>query len=262
MPENNSNTLIIKTPEGISFSLLPAGPLTRFFAWGIDLAVIIAITTILSTLLYSLSALSLDFSRALTALMYFGVSIGYGILTEWYWRGQTLGKRLLRLRVVDENGLRVQFSQIVIRNLLRFVDALPALYLVGGIAALVTKKAQRLGDYAANTIVIHSAKSMEYDLEKIEAQKYNSFRDYPPLEARLRRRVLPAEAALAFQALVRRGTLYPEARAQLMKDIATHFKSLVTFPEEAALGLTDEQYVKNIVDIIFRPKSAPAAPGS
>ena len=55
----------------------------------------------------------------------FAISVGYAIFTEWFWRGQTVGKRLLRLRVIEEQGLRLQFSQIVTRNLLRFVDMLP-----------------------------------------------------------------------------------------------------------------------------------------
>jgi hypothetical protein len=45
---------------------------------------------------------------------------------EWRWRGQTIGKRVLRLRVVDAQGLRLHFTQVVLRNLLRFVDMLPA----------------------------------------------------------------------------------------------------------------------------------------
>jgi len=76
------------------------------------------------TALGFLGLISFDFARAFTVLAYFVIQIGYGIVMEWFWRGQTLGKRLLRLRVIDSQGLRLQFSQIVIRNLLRFVDML------------------------------------------------------------------------------------------------------------------------------------------
>ena len=72
----------------------------------------------------------------LLPILYFVVWIGYGILFEWFWRGQTPGKRLFRLRVMDVNGLRLQFHQILMRNLLRAVDSLPACYLVGGLACL------------------------------------------------------------------------------------------------------------------------------
>ena len=252
MREGRTNTLVIRTPEGISFSLLLAGPVTRFFAWAIDLACIAAVAFILSFLHALVGLVSRDIGVAVATLLYFGVSIGYGILTEWYWRGQTLGKRILKLRVVDEQGLRLQFSQIAIRNLLRFVDALPLFYLVGGLACLISRRVQRLGDYAANTVVIRSRPSVEYDLEEIASGKYNSFRDHPHIEARLRQRVSPDEAALAVQALQRRNELESDARVALFRHFADHFRALIVFPEEATFGLTDEQYVRNVVDSLFR----------
>ncbi|MFQ5990014.1 MAG: RDD family protein, partial [Candidatus Methylomirabilales bacterium] len=170
--------------------------------------------------------------------------------------GQTLGKRLLRLRVIDEQGLRLQFSQIVIRNLLRFVDMLPMFYLVGGIACLASRRAQRLGDFASNTIVIRNPQIVEPDLDQLAVGKFNSLREYPHLEARLRQRVSPQEAGLALQALLRREELEPVARVELFNAIASHFVSVVKFPEDATYGITDEQYVRNVVEILFRPRSA------
>src|SRR5262249_58768067 len=64
-------------------------------------------------------------------------------LCEWYWRGQTVGKRMLRLRVVDRQGLRLQPSQIITRNLLRFVDGLPAFYMLGGLTSLLNRQIGR-----------------------------------------------------------------------------------------------------------------------
>ena len=136
------NSLTIRTPEGIEFSLMLAGPVTRFLAWSVDLLVILATNKLLGVLLGVLGIISRDIAMAAAVLGYFIVSIGYGIVTEWYWRGQTLGKRLLRLRVTDVRGLQLRFSQIVIRNLLRFVDSLPVLYLVGGLACLINRRAQ------------------------------------------------------------------------------------------------------------------------
>jgi len=252
MSDTKINTLVIATPEGISFALPLAGPAVRFFAWAVDLACIIAVTSIISTLLFTLSILSPSLAGALSTLAFFAVSVGYGMFLEWFWRGQTLGKRLLKLRVMDEQGLKLQPSQVVVRNLLRFVDALPLFYLVGGISCLVSKKAQRLGDYAANTVVVRIVPGLEYDLSRLAADKYNSFRDYPSLEARLKHLVSAQEADLAFRALLRREELAPQARVQLMKEFAGHFRALVPFPEEAVFGLTDEQYVKNVVDSLFR----------
>jgi hypothetical protein len=152
--------------------------------------------------------------------------------------------------------LKLHFSQVAIRNLLRAVDMLPGFYLVGGLACLWSRRAQRLGDIAANTIVIRSPKLGEPDLDQLLAGKYNSLRAYPHLEARLRQRVSPGEAALAVQALVRRDQLEPAARVDLFAQLAAHFRSKVVFPAEALDGITDEQYVRNVVDVLYRTGQA------
>ncbi len=231
----------------------------RCLAWIIDLACIGAILTILGTLLGSLRLISADFARALSVLGYFAISIGYGIGMEWHWRGQTLGKRLLRLRVMDASGLRLHFSQIAIRNLLRVVDMLPAFYMVGGMACLISQRAQRLGDFAANTIVVVQPRYAEPALDQLLAGKYNSLRDHPHLAARLRQRVSPAEARVALQALLRREDFAPAHRVELFADLGRHFRSLVAFPPDALEGISDEQYVRNVVDVVFRSRSAAKA---
>jgi uncharacterized RDD family membrane protein YckC len=250
-----TNTLLIRTPEGILFSQLLAGPMSRFLACAIDIGCIMGASMILSTLMALLSLVSVDIARAMTILLYFAVSIGYGIALEWLWRGQTVGKRVLRLRVVDAQGLKVQFSQIVIRNLLRFVDMMPVFYLVGGIACLVSRKSQRLGDFAANTVVVRNPKVSEPDVDQLLAGKFNSLRQYAHLEARLRQRVTPAEAAIAMHAIMRRDELEPVARVELFHDLAAHFRTKADFPVEATEGITDEQYVRNVLDIVYRTRT-------
>ncbi len=250
--QGSYTTLTIRTPEGITFSLPLAGPVTRFFAWAIDLAVIAAASLVLRIVTLPFHLVLPDITVALVMVVYFGVSMGYGMAFEWFWRGQTLGKKLLGLRVVDQRGLRLRFSQVAVRNLLRAVDSLPVFYLVGGIACVLNRYAQRLGDYAANTVVIRRRAVAPYDASQIGAVKYNSFRDYPHLEARLRRIVSQEEAALAVEALMSRDSFEPNARTEVFRDFADHFRSKVTFPEDATLGLTDEQYVRNAVDSLFR----------
>ncbi len=254
MVATRTDALTIETPEGIVFSLQLAGPLTRFLAWCVDMACIAAITGVLNTVLGVLGAISHDIAMAAVALAYFIVSVGYGMATEWLWHGQTVGKRLLRLRVTDAQGLRLQFSQIAIRNLMRFVDSLPAFYLVGGIACLLSVKAQRLGDLAGNTVVVWIPRISQPDLKQLLKDSPNSFIAYPQLCARLRQRVLPREANLALQALLRRDELADDARVKLFKEIAAYFRTLVAFPQEAADSISDEQYVRNVADILFSSK--------
>jgi uncharacterized RDD family membrane protein YckC len=250
-----SAALRIKTPEGITFSFQLAGPVVRCLAWTVDFLVIIVISQGVGILGQVAGIISEDFAAAVATLGYFTVSIGYGVAAEWAWRGQTIGKRLVGLRVMDAQGLRLQFHQILLRNLLRFVDMLPALYLVGGLACYFSRRAQRLGDLAANTIVVYNPKHLEPDLDQLLAGKFNSLGQFPHLEARLRQRVSPAEARLALQALVRRDELDPAARVTLFEELADHFKAVVTFPPEAIEAMPDEQYVRNVVDLLFRTKA-------
>jgi uncharacterized RDD family membrane protein YckC len=254
MNRSKTNNLLIRTPEGIVFSMLLAGPVVRSLAWAVDLACIIAAMSIIGTSVSALGVVSVDLAGAVSMIIYFLVSIGYGITAEWLWRGQTVGKRLLRLRVIDAGGLKLQFSQIVIRNLLRFFDSLPVFYLVGGVACFITGKSQRLGDFAANTVVIRTIEAADPDVDQLIGGKFNSLRSFPHLTARLRRQTSPQEAGIALQALMRRNEFDPEARIELFREIAGHFRSVVEFPEEAEFGITDEQYIRNVVDIIFREK--------
>jgi len=189
---------------------------------------------------------------AAQVIAYFALTFGYSIFFEWLWRGQTIGKRVLKLRVVDADGLRLTSSQIVIRNLLRLVDLLPFCYTVGGAFLVLSPKLQRLGDLAANTVVIRIDSGLRPDLTPILGDSYNSLRAYPHLAARLRQSVDPAEAQIALEAVLRRDKLDAAARVQLFASLAEHFRSLVTFPETATLGLSDEQYVRDVVDLLFR----------
>ena len=252
MIPSKTNTLQMTTPEGIVFALNLASPITRFLAYAVDLACISALTILLGAIIGLLGILSSDIASGAMFVAYFGLQIGYGILFEWLWRGQTIGKRLLKLRVMDAQGLHLHFSQIVIRNLLRFVDSLPLFYLVGGATCLFSRSAQRLGDLAANTIVVRTIDVAAPDLDQILAGKYNSLRDYPHVLARLRQRTTLQESDIALRAVLRRNEFEPGDRLNLFAQIAAHFKGFVEFPQEAIDGISDEQYVRNIVDVLFR----------
>jgi uncharacterized RDD family membrane protein YckC len=250
-----TNIHLIKTPEGIVFSQLLAGPAVRFCAWFVDVLIIFALATLFNYLLVVLVLISPDFAGAIGALGFFAISVGYGMLFEWSWRGQTIGKRIFRMRVVDAEGMRLQFNQIVIRNLLRFVDSLPVFYFIGGVACLLNRKCQRLGDLAANTIVIRHPVVNEPDLEQLLAGKFNSLRQYPHLEARLRQRVPPGEAAVLLQAIMRRDEFDPAARVELFRELAEYFRARAEFPPEATDGIADEQYLRNLVDVLYQTRA-------
>lgn len=245
--------LLIETPEGISFPLMLADPLTRLIAFVIDLLVIQAVSSMLGGITLLFGLISFDFFYALNTLIGFALAITYPMLLEWFWRGQTVGKRLMKLQVMDERGLHLRGDQVILRNLLRPVDALPLFYMTGGLMALFSRKAQRIGDFASGTIVVQREPLIDPQLEEILPDKYNSMRQQPHLLGRLHQRTSPHEADLALQAILRRNQLEGEARLKLYARLRRHFEAKVPFPPTCTEGLSDEHYVRNIVDILYRP---------
>ncbi len=75
------------------------------------------------------------------------------------------------------------------------------------------------------------------------------------MAARLRQKISPEVAAVALQALLRRQALEPESRLVLFKELATHFRAKAEFPAEATDGLADEQFLRNVVDVIYRTRT-------
>jgi uncharacterized RDD family membrane protein YckC len=248
----SSIELRIRTPEGIMFAYPLAGPVARCMAWVVDILVLWGMILVTFFSANWFFAAMPDFAGGLMMIALLVMPVGYGVTLEWFWRGQTIGKRLFRLRVMDADGLRLQFHQVLMRNLVRFVDMLPGFYLVGGLACLISGKAQRLGDLAASTIVVHHRKLIEPDMEQLLGTKFNSFRAHAHLCARLRQRTSPEEARIALQALTRRDEIEPAARLRLFAELANHFREVTDIPEELLESMPDEQLVRNVVDILFR----------
>jgi uncharacterized RDD family membrane protein YckC len=70
--------------------------------------------------------------------------------------GQTLGKKLAGIRVANLDGTKAGAGAVLVRTVLRLIDALPAFYIVGLISVLATgrERRQRIGDLAAGTTVV------------------------------------------------------------------------------------------------------------
>ncbi len=99
---------------------------------------------------YSLWAETQGAPRALFFLLTFAYFFGTELVS-----GQTLGKRVMKLRVVCEDGTKAGAGPVFVRNLLRAIDWLPSLYIVGAITVFATRQRRmRLGDMAAKTKVV------------------------------------------------------------------------------------------------------------
>jgi hypothetical protein len=113
------------------------------------------------------------------------------------------------------------------------------------------RSGQRLGDLAANTVVVWNPSPAQPDFTQLFSGKFNSFTQYPHLCARLRQTVSPREADIALSALLRRDQFEPDARVNVFRELHDHFRSRLTFPQDATDGLSDEQMIRNLVGVLF-----------
>ena len=136
---------------------------SRGLAQAID-SLLVAVLQFVVVVLCFLGAMALSGLGAQVGEIFFAVGViavfaiqwGYFVAFELAWEGQTPGKKALGLRVVDESGGRASFTKLAIRNLLRVVDFLPALYGAGVLVMLSTERGQRIGDLAAGTLVVNT----------------------------------------------------------------------------------------------------------
>lgn len=152
----------IETPEHVSVQIRLAGLGSRAAALIIDTALLILIYVGLGAvvLFFENHLETFFYSRsntliAIVSLIIFLVNWGYFFLTEWLAGGKTLGKRLLGIRVVDDQGGSPTTLSILVRNLLRVIDMLPVYYLLGMVMVFSHPKHKRLGDLMAGTLVVY-----------------------------------------------------------------------------------------------------------
>ncbi len=244
--------LTIATPEGVLFRLPLAGPAPRLYAMLLDIAIVLAGINGLGYLVYWIFAKAPGFAGMTITLAEFAIGFAYGALLEGFWNGQTLGKRLFHLRVIDQSGLPLRLEQAWIRNLMRTVDALPLAYLVGGISVLSSPIMQRFGDRVAGTLVVRETPLPAPAEEASSRQKYNSFTEYPVIAVRLRRAGTPELAGLIQDALRRRNELAPYARREIYRELVAYLQSeIAPFPDELVEILSDEQHAGRISQILL-----------
>lgn len=167
LPPDQSDDLVIATPERVAFQYEIAGIGSRFLAQMVDMAVVFAISLVIIVAAAALGAILNSGRIALLVglLLGFVLLAGYFLVSEAALSGQTLGKRSLRLRVVGDQGEPITVGQSAIRNLVRIVDFLPALYGIGIITLFVSGRGKRLGDFAAGTLVVRDRERVSlYDL--------------------------------------------------------------------------------------------------
>ena len=159
------NRVKSQTPESVELEFILAGVGNRTQALTIDY-LLWSFTLFILLVFWGLIATELPWFRsesarlwltAIQILIIFGVYIGYFVLFETLWRGQTPGKKYVKIRVIRDDGRNVGIQQSILRALLRPIDDFLC---VGLLLILFTKQEKRLGDWVAGTILIQEGQTV------------------------------------------------------------------------------------------------------
>ncbi|HEY3397289.1 MAG TPA: RDD family protein [Armatimonadota bacterium] len=157
-PDAIQDNLEIETPEHIVLRYELAGLGSRFVAVMLDgLTQFLVLATIFG-LVWRLGTFLQSRTTVFTAIVVVSFSalfsLAYFIAFELAWKGQSPGKRWIGLRVIRSNGTPLSLTESAVRNIVRIVDWLPLLYVVGGLFVFFSRYCQRVGDFAAGTLVV------------------------------------------------------------------------------------------------------------
>lgn len=159
----------IKTPEYVSIQFQLAGVGSRAAAFVLDTIILMGVSLLilltLVLILYGgsefwfISETLFSGPVAITIVLLFLLNWGYFFLFEFFAGGKTIGKKIIGIRVIQENGHSITLLSSFIRNFLRIIDSLPASYFIGIMMIFFHSKHKRIGDLVAGTIVIHERRA-------------------------------------------------------------------------------------------------------
>jgi uncharacterized RDD family membrane protein YckC len=240
----------LELPEEIDLQVELANVGSRTLAILVDLAlgglvlfVVYALTMLLAHDVADdwLTRLSSNALKTLLMLLVFGFQWVYFNLFEWIWNGQTPGKRLLHLRVIKVDGSPVSGVDVLLRNLSRPIDTLGPMGLIGLLMIFVSRKAQRLGDLMARTLVIHENKIDWSIFDQIESPASSS--SSPMTVAAPTIRLTSAQWEMLHRYLNRRDQFEAEARQRLAALLYKSLKPAVQGTDLALSSLAPEDWL-------------------
>ena len=231
--------ITIPTPEGVSLELTLAGLGSRAISGLIDLFFKALLLGCLLVVLLAILGVSAAF--VIVPAIVLGMLV-YDVAFETLAGGRTPGKRMSGLRVVRSSGGPVDMTASVIRNAMRLVDGLVLWYVPTVVGILATKRNQRPGDLAADTVVIRDRREID-TLEHRPAPAGDPF----GTGARWDVSAVSAEDAATVRAfLERRSSLAAPARTRLATQLDAALRPLV--------GGVDERDPERFLEILYDAK--------
>lgn len=212
--QSNAN-ILIDTPENVLLEAEIAGFATRCMAAIIDyLILLVVLLGVTWVFIQSISDMEALFALGFYVILQFLIITFYHLFFEFLWNGQTPGKRALKIRVVQADGMPLTTAGGVIRNLVRLFDFFPIGYGIGLIVLFATRNTQRLGDLAAGTVVVRERGKLKLSaLQDDQQVLYRFITPQQPIPPNVQIAALTADdRRLAVQFLQRREML--RARAE------------------------------------------------
>lgn len=242
---------LVVTPEHVEIRLDPAGLGSRFIALIVDFALVSGGSVVISQITLSLLPTALGvIVRALVLLV---LTWGYHVYFEVLHAGQSPGKRIMGIRVVDGRGLPLSFEQSFVRNVVRVLDALPVGYALGAVFCQLDGLHRRLGDIAADTLVVRESRPFDLERRTSRSRAFNSLRT--PRVLRLARHRIGLEEREFLSALcLRAEALQEQARFDLMEEVGRHYRTVLEIDDP---HLSGENLVRGIAGVLFSDR-APA----
>lgn len=177
---------------------------------------------------------------AIQILLVFVIYCGYFVFFETLWRGQTPGKRFLKIRVIRDNGQPARLPQATLRALLRPLDDL---FSLGALLIMFTPKEKRLGDWLAGTLVIQEERPIikENFVISEDAKALAPYLQNQPNFMRL----LPEDFTIIRAYLQRRSLMETEARAKKSRELARQVRDIIML-EMVPEGVTANQFLEAV----------------
>jgi uncharacterized RDD family membrane protein YckC len=245
------NRITIQTPESVELEFTLAGIGNRAYAllidyiiWGLTLLVFMYASIFLLFQLSLFKNLRNDSSGlwylGIQLLIIFAIFVGYFVLFETIWQGQTPGKRFVKIRVICDDGRPIGLQQATIRALIRPFDDL---LFIGAFLISLNKLEKRLGDLVAGTLVIQEERGTKATNLTVsdEAKK---LADRLEIEADLSQ-LLPEDFAVIRDYLQRRNGLLPQARTELSRKLAERVKEIIVW-ENMPSGVTPSLFLEAV----------------
>jgi uncharacterized RDD family membrane protein YckC len=164
--------LTVHSVTGVDLALSIAGPGTRSYAFVIDWHIRLLLACAWLLVAYYVFNVTLNAKSQGALLSLLPASIIYFLyhpILEVAMRGRTPGKRMAGVRILARDGGPPSTVALLIRNVFRIVDSLPATYMLGLISCFITANRVRIGDMAAGTLLVLDNAAAEKSLARIEA---------------------------------------------------------------------------------------------